>query len=302
MKKEQEVIINIGCPASGKSTWTTEFLSKNPNYVKVSRDDFRYMLRNSGFCEPKIEKLITDLSNQTILNALANKLSVVVDNTNLKLSVINEIVALVNPYADVTYRVFDVPYKTLLERNSLRERKVGKDVIDKMWKNWMILKDSFNFQPVKRNRKPNHIKPDFSSPLEPCVIFDVDGTLALMGNREPFDWSKVDRDSLNQIVAEQVKFHKSLGRKIIILSGRDESCRQMTTDWFNFYDIEYDLFFMRPKNNFEKDTVIKRRIYETEIKGKYNVLAWYDDRKQVTDLIYDLGLFCFNVNQGGKIF
>jgi predicted kinase len=298
-KKELEVILNIGCPASGKSTYTAEFLAKNPNYVKVGRDDFRYMLRNDGVTEPKIEKMITDLVNNTILNALSNKLNVIVDNTNLKISVINSIVALVHDYANVSYRVFDVPYKTLLERDAVRDRSVGEPALKRLWGDWVKLKDSFDFQPVPRNTKVTHVVPNFKSELPDCVIFDLDGTLALSyGRRNMFDWDKVDRDSLNEIVAEQVKFHKSKGRTIIILSGRDEVSKALTEEWLKFYDVEYDFIYMRPANNFEKDTVIKRRIYENEIKGKYNVLAWYDDRKQVVSLVNDLGLYCFDVGQG----
>lgn len=55
--KELEVILNIGLRASGKSTWTKEFLSKNENWVKVSSDDYRHMLKNSGFCEPKCHQM-----------------------------------------------------------------------------------------------------------------------------------------------------------------------------------------------------------------------------------------------------
>lgn len=302
MTKELEVIINIGVPASGKSTWTKEFLTKNPGWVKVSRDDFRYMLKGVGWCDPKTEKMITYLENQAIVTALANKCNVIIDDTNLKISTIKAFIKLVTEYASVSYRVFDVPYKTLLERDAARERKVGEDVIKKMWKQWMILKDSFDFQPIPRDKQRHFLVPDFNSPLPDCVVFDVDGTLALMGNRSPFDWSKVDRDSLNKIVAEHIKFHKSLGRKIIIVSGRDESCKKITEDWFDFYGIEFDLFFMRPKDNYEKDTVIKKRIYENDIKPKYNVLCWYDDRKQVVDQLYELGIFVFNVNQGSKYF
>lgn len=302
MTKELEVIINIGVPASGKSTWTKEFLAKNPGWVKVSRDDFRYMLKGVGWCDPKTEKMITFLENQAIVTALANKCNVIIDDTNLKISTINAFIKLVTEYASVSYRVFDVPYKTLVERDAARERKVGEDVIKKMWEQWMILKDSFDFQPVPRDKQRHFLVPNFNSPLPDCVIFDVDGTLALMGNRSPFDWNKVDRDSLNRIVAEHIKFHKSLGRKIIIVSGRDESCKKITEEWFEFYGIEYDLFFMRPKDNCEKDTVIKKRIYENDIKPKYNVLCWYDDRKQVVDQLYELGIFVFNVNQGSKYF
>ena len=302
MEKELEVIINIGVPASGKSTWTAEFIKKNPGWVKVGRDDFRYMLKGVGFCEPKVEKMITYMVNQAIVTALSNKFSVVVDNTHLKISAINEVKHLVKDYANVRYMVFEAPLKTLLERDAAREKSVGKDVVTRMYKQWLILKDSFDFQPVNRDRVKKFLTPDFNSKLENCVVFDVDGTLAHMRNRGPFDWDKVDRDDFNQIVGEQIKFHKSMGRKIFIVSGRDESCRKLTEDWLKFYGVEYEKLFMRPKDNYEKDTVIKKRIIETEFKDKYNIMCWFDDRKQVLDMLYQQGVFTFDVNQGDKIF
>jgi hypothetical protein len=70
----------------------------------------------------------------------------------------------------------------------------------------------------------------------------------------------------------------------------------------NFYEIEFDMLFMRPENDYRKDTVIKREIYQNEIEGKYNVLAVYDDRLQVLDMWYEQGIFTFNVNQGNLNF
>ena len=40
--KHPTLKILIGIPASGKSTWSKEFVSKNDNWCIVSRDDFRY--------------------------------------------------------------------------------------------------------------------------------------------------------------------------------------------------------------------------------------------------------------------
>lgn len=302
MKDDLEVIINIGPPASGKSTYTKSFLKKNPNWVKISRDDYRYMLRNEGFCEPKIEKMITEMHNRDVLIALSNNLNVIIDNTNLKISVINEIIDLVHDYANVKYMVFDIPKKTLIERDSKRERSVGVDVIDKMYKQWEILKDSFDFQPVPKNRKQKQLLPNYDSDLPSCVVFDIDGTLAIMGDRSPFDFEKVDRDTLNDIVFEQLEFHKSIGRKIIIVSGRDESCRKLTDYWFEFYGVEYDAFFMRPEGDYRKDSIVKKEIIEKYIKNKYNILVWYDDRLQVLDMLYKEGIYTFSCNQGNKIF
>ena len=131
---------------------------------------------------------------------------------------------------------------------------------------------------------------------------DIDGTIAHMGNRGPFDWGKVFGDDLNRIVSEHITFHVKEGRKIIMLSGRDSSCRKETQDWLEFYGLPYDELHMRPAGDFRKDTIIKREIYNNEIKNNYNVLCVYDDRLSVLDMWNKEGLFTFNVNQGNQSF
>ena len=102
------------------------------------------------------------------------------------------------------------------------------------------------------------------------------------------------------LTPEQIEFHKNKGRRIIILSGRDEICRDLTEQWLDFYNIKFDDLFMRPKDDMSKDRYIKKKIYEDEIQNKYNVLAIYEDRLSVLSLWYELGLFTYNVNQGLK--
>ena len=301
-RKDLEVILCIGAPGSGKSTWAIDFVKKNPSYIRTSRDDFRFMLKGTPMCEPKVESLINELQKQTILNALGCNLSVVIDNTNLKIKYINEFINMVKEYANISYRLFDIPLKTCIERDLNRDKKVGEIVLKRMYKDFEILKDSFHFQPVNKDRNRSYILPNFKSNLDNIIIFDVDGTLALMGNRSPYDWNKVDVDIYNEIVGEQVKFHKSLGRKICIMSGRDSSCRKLTEEWLNFYGVEFDILLMRPENDMRKDSYIKEELYNTYIKDKYNLLAVYDDRNQVVAQWYKLGIFCFNVNNGLKIF
>lgn len=302
MKKELKVILNIGIPASGKTFWTKEFLRKNTGWVRVSRDEFRLQLRNEQMCEPKIEDLITTLVNDAIHNALAKNLNVIVDATNVKLKYINQFINEFKYSADIDYQVFDISLEKAIERDKNRDAKVGESVIKRMYSDYKILMDSFDFQPVNKITQRPIIKPDFNSQLPDCVIVDVDGTLAHMGNRSPFDWNKVDRDSLNEIVAEQVEFHHSKGRKIIILSGRDGSCKGLTEEWLQFHDVKYDEIYLRPENDYRKDSIIKKEIYENHIKGKYNVICAIDDRLQVLDIYYKLGIFTMNVNQGNLIF
>lgn len=297
-RKDLTVKILIGIPACGKSTYAKDFIKKNEGWVIISRDSFRYMLKNVGYCEPKIENLITDLMNITVVKSLCKNLNVILDNTHVKETYINEAIKLVEHYADVEYLTFDVPLNTCIERDKLREKSVGEEVIKKMHKDYEYLKNNFHWNPVKKKKNRPVLTPNFISKLPDAVIFDIDGTLAIMGNRSPYEWHKVDVDLVNTIVAEQVSFHKSKGRKVILLSGRDSSCREMTEDWLVKQGIKYDEFYMRKENDMRKDNLIKKELYEKNIKGRLNVLCVYDDRLQVVTEWYKLGIFCFNVNQG----
>lgn len=299
--KKLTIKILIGLPASGKSTWSKDFIRKNPSWARVNRDDFRFMLKDQGFCEPKIESLISDAVEDLIFKCLKRNLNVIVDNTNLKAKYIQEFIDKFKFHANIEYMLFDVPAKTCIERDALREKKVGEGVINKMNKDFLILKDSFHFQNVSVQRaKPLMPKfnTGFANDLPECVIFDIDGTLAHMENRGPFDWHKVDGDIPNRIVIEQVEFHKIKGRKIILFSGRDSSCRKLTEEWLQYYEVYFDELHMRPENDFRKDSVIKEELYNRRILNRYNTLCVYDDRLQVVKKWNEMGLFVFNVNQG----
>lgn len=298
MKKNLTIKILIGIPTSGKSTWCVKFLRDNSNWVRVNRDYFRLMLRNENFCEPKIENLITKLSNQAVHSAITSKLNVIIDNTNLKEKYIQQFIDEFKYSADIEYQVFDISLDKAIERDTNRKASVGDDVIKRMYKDYKILMDTFHFQPVKKIKHRPIITPDYQSTLPRATIFDIDGTIAHMGDRIAFDWDKVDRDIPNNIIIEHIDYHKSIGRKIILLSGRDSAARKLTEEWLDVYNVPYDELYMRPKDDYRKDTVVKKELYDQNIKGKYNVMSIYDDRLQVLNMWYKEGIFTFNVNQG----
>ena len=304
-RKNKKIKILVGVPASGKSTWARKELARNPNVVSVSRDDFRYGLRNSGVTEPKIESMITELVDSTIMKSLSFGLDVISDATNLKKSYIEHFINLVKHNADVEFIVFDISLEVALERDRNRERSVGEHVIKKMYKNYKDLLDSYALQnlskrPESEQRFNKIVKTNPN--LVDCVIFDIDGTLAHMSNRSPYDWNKVDRDDVNELVHEQVNYHKSLGREIIIFTGRDEESREKTKYWLDFYKIHYDHLYMRVDGDMRKDNLVKKEMFQNHIIGKYHPICVYDDRLQVVKMWYELGGFCFNVNQGNHEF
>jgi hypothetical protein len=174
-----------------------------------------------------------------------------------------------------------------LERDKTREKKVGEAVIMKMYKAH-ILKDE---------RGPHYQEQDDTLP--PVIICDIDGTLAIITNRSPFDASRCEQDLINTPIAEIVKTYHQLGVKIILMSGRDENFRRPTCNWLAYNKIPYDELFMRKAGDQRKDSIVKKELFEAEIKGKYFVKFVLDDRNQVVDLWrLDLGLPCLQVNYG----
>ena len=298
--KNRQLVICIGVPASGKSTWSKEHIRRNPDWVRINRDDYRLMLKDAQMCDPKIESMISELVTVAIRKSLARKLNVIVDATNLRAKYINEFIDEFKHEADIDFRIFDISLAKAIERDNGRVAKVGEAVIKKMYENYKILVDSYAFQPVKMTPRP-HKDPvgERNLKLPNAYIFDLDGTLAHHnGKRDIYDWKMVGIDDVDSVIARQLLLHHKNGDKIIIVSGRDEICKQNTLDWLEYHELPIDEIFMRPEGSFKKDNIIKRDIYENEIKDRYNVLGVYDDRDQVVEMWRKIGLKCFQVEYG----
>ncbi len=299
--KNKEINILVGIPASGKSTWSKDFIRNNPDWVRINRDDYRFMLRNESFCEPKVEDMITKLVFNATREALKKKLNVILDATHVRVKYIEQIIEEFKYEADIKYQVFDISVSKAIERDNARDKKVGEEVIKNMFKNYQDLMGSFHFQPQKMIRQRPQIKPEWISSKPNAIIVDIDGTLAHMGNRGPFDWHKVGVDDVNSVVrflVESITKRSDQDMEIILLSGRDSSCRKETEDWLDFYQVPYNQLLMRKQDDFRKDNIIKEEIYRNNIEPFFNVLFVIDDRLQVLEMWNKIGLFTINVNQG----
>jgi hypothetical protein len=133
------------------------------------------------------------------------------------------------------------------------------------------------------------------------VIFDLDGTFALLGNRSPYDASQAERDELNaavHFVYEAIRTGKP-ETAILLVSGREDRWRAETERWLDRHGIVYDALFMRRAGDRRKDVVVKQEIYDAHIADRYVVRVVFDDRDQVVRLWRDeLHLPCFQVAWG----
>jgi predicted kinase len=288
------VLILRGLPASGKSTYAKNILAENPHtWKRLNKDELRAMLDDSLHSYPN-EKFVERVRDMMLREALKEGKHVVIDDTNLSERAIARIRQVVDNYCAETEQKVQIQFKDMettleecLERDKTREKKVGDNVIMKMYKRH-ILQDE---------RGPHYQEQDDTLP--PVIICDIDGTLAIINDRSPFDASKCEQDLINMPIAEIVKTYHQLGVKIILMSGRDENFRSPTTNWLFYNKIPYDELFMRKTGDQRKDSNVKKELFEAEIKGKYFVKFVLDDRNQVVDLWrLDLGLPCLQVNYG----
>lgn len=281
-----KLIVLKGLPASGKSTYAKELVAQG--YKRVNKDELRLLI-DDGKWSRENEKAIKNLETLMVNNLLANGFNVVVDDTNFAYEEHWKYCSENFGGGDFEVKFFDVPLMECIERDSKRgEKSVGSKVIHRMYEQYL---------------KPKLV--EYNPHLPDCYIFDIDGTLAKMDGRSPYDYTKVWTDKANRDIANMfrllhlVKTASGLtNNKMFALSGREDSCMEQTKLWANHNDIRWDKLFMRKTGDNRDDAIIKKEIYEAEIKGKYNVLMVFDDRNRVVDMWRSLGITCCQVDYG----
>lgn len=285
-----KIVMTKGLPGSGKSTWAKQLIDKEPEtWKRVNKDDLRSMVDNGKWSKNN-EKLILQMRDALITSSLINGKNVIVDDTNLSEKHEKDLRALAVLWGhDFEIKDFtDVALDICIDRDSRREHPVGEKVIRKMYNEFLKPKEHA-LNPVI-----------FSYELPYAVIFDLDGTLAHIGDRSPYDSRNCGVDELNGSISWlllAMKFDIE-DMNVILCSGRKEEAREATVEWLVRHDIKWDQLFMRKDGDDRKDSIVKKEIFENEIKNKYNIVFVVDDRDQVVKVWRDLGLTCLQCNYG----
>lgn len=127
-----------------------------------------------------------------------------------------------------------------------------------------------------------------------AIMVDIDGTLAHMKNRSPFDWKRVGEDDVDEVIASITQKYSH----VVIMSGRDEVCRRETEEWLNKNSINYTKLVMRPKNDNRADNIVKWELYNQYVKPYFDITFVLDDRNKVVKMWRDNGLKCLQVAEG----
>lgn len=278
----KKVILTKGLPGSGKTTWAKGYQTKYPETILVNKDELRAMLHNSIHSNAR-EAFVLKVRDFIIKEAVAEGHDVIVHDTNLHSKHKNHIWKIVGEGAIVEMRDFtDVSLEECIRRDQKRANYVGEKVI----------RDMYN-----KHLAP---QPEVISwiPLAPTAIMcDVDGTLALFPGQNPYD-RDFSKDILNNHVREILWNFQKAKDKIILVSGRTDKFIDVTMKWLSGHGVPYDHLFMRKADDIRKDVIIKKEIYDSYIKDKFNVRFVLDDRNQVVDMWRSLGLTCLQVAPG----
>lgn len=161
--------------------------------------------------------------------------------------------------------------------------------------------------------------------MKPLYIFDLDGTLALIGHRRHFvegekkDWrgffAACTEDVPNWPVIKTLHGLRKSGAEIWIWSGRSDEVLDQTVEWLQkyncmpkamFWDGVLDSWFrapeafrMRKAGDHQDDVSLKSQwLSEIEPPEYSRLTAVFDDRKRVVDMWRAANIPCFQVAPG----
>ena len=139
------------------------------------------------------------------------------------------------------------------------------------------------------------------------VIFDLDGTLSLVGNRvrhlqkNPKDWdsffAEAGKDLPNLPIIKIFKILFEAGEYIKIITGRSEEYKKITLVWLYNHKIYLNQknLHMRKKGDTRDDTIIKQEIIQPFL-NKIEIV--FEDRTKVVNMWRNLGITCLQVASG----
>ncbi|MFE2549898.1 AAA family ATPase [Streptomyces sp. NPDC059355] len=299
------VHVMTGLPASGKTTAARALQAEAAGRMRrVNLDDLRAMLdlpdpeRGRSY---RHEQTVLAVQDAAVRAAVEDGFDVVVDNTHLTSHIPKRLKAAVAGRATFVVHDFtDVPVEECLRRDAARERPVGEEIIrilnDKRMSTkkggWRLTAEWLNDQPV--------VEPYVADPALPsAVMCDIDGTLALTGDRSPYDFSRCEIDALNEPVRYALDaFRRADGDTIVLLSGRGEEHRPQTEAWLHRHAVPYDELWMRPLGDTRRDDVVKAELFDAHVRHRYAVRVSLDDRDRVVAVWRRMGLPTWQVNYG----
>lgn len=124
-----KMLILVGIPCSGKTTFALRWVRENDNRVRVNKDEIR-AIHGIRWGEHGLQ--VTKTEDEAIKLAMRMGFDIVVDDTNIYKQRRDELRRLASMYGyEVETNVFNTPLSVCLERNRLRQPPLPESAIVK---------------------------------------------------------------------------------------------------------------------------------------------------------------------------
>ena len=143
--------------------------------------------------------------------------------------------------------------------------------------------------------------------VEPCYVFDIDGTLADLSHRlHHIQKAPKDCDAFFAACGNDapIPHMQTLtldiierGVEIIFVTGRNESTRSDTEAWLRI-NVCPGVLYMRKDGDHRDDTIVKSELLDHAIADGYAPIMIFEDRKRVVDMWRARGIPCAQVAEG----
>lgn len=125
------LILLVGPPGSGKTTYAEKYLAEHSNTVYLSSDKIRKELWGYEGTQGDNNEVFYRMQTRAI-NSLNLGSDVIYDATNITRKDRSYIISLCPKFVKIEAHIIWAPIETCIERDATRERTVGKEIIDRM--------------------------------------------------------------------------------------------------------------------------------------------------------------------------
>jgi predicted kinase len=280
-----------GLPASGKSTRAKEIIKASGNHYRINRDELRKMMFGELPWSGEREGLVIEIEKKIADTIFHWEKNVIIDDTNLtkkNMSVWKDFA--IRHGMKFELEEMKTTLQECIKRDNIRcsPESVGEPIITRMALTGGII----------------------PWPNKKIVICDIDGTLADCSHRlhyiqkEPKDWGsflsevEVLKDTPNEFIVKWLNVLYTEEYCIVIMSGRAiDKSGIGTVSWLRKCNIPYDFLFMRNRNDFREDYIVKEELLSYMPIGQIEFVI--DDRMSVIRNCWRKnGIKCYPVSAG----
>ena len=150
----QKLVVCIGLPGSGKTTWARNFIRNRKNWRLVSNDDVRVLLSGSNTYNSKLSPVVYQTAILYTRSLLKSGHNVILDGTYVEKELWKAIAEKCTKHSHIYAKVFDItPYQARI-LGKFRAQKEKREIIP-----FHVLEQKWSELQKNKNLLPLYFKP-----------------------------------------------------------------------------------------------------------------------------------------------